>query len=78
MYLPRDIVHWFTNPSVAAARALILITPAGFERFFQDAGATARPGEQAPPFNPDEAEHLAELTRQYGGEIRAPSAVLAT
>jgi quercetin dioxygenase-like cupin family protein len=74
VYLPRGIVHWFTNPSIAAARALILITPAGFERFFSDAGTAARPGEQAPPFNPDEAERLAELTRRYGGEIHAPRA----
>jgi quercetin dioxygenase-like cupin family protein len=45
VYLPRGLVHCFRNPTVGAARALILVTPAGFERFFQEVGMPARPGE---------------------------------
>ncbi|WP_028922626.1 quercetin 2,3-dioxygenase [Pseudonocardia acaciae] len=70
-FLPRGVPHWFTNPGVAAARALILVTPGGFERFFAEAGEPARPGEQAPPFHPDQAERLTELTRRYGGDLPA-------
>ncbi|WJV44590.1 cupin domain-containing protein [Streptomyces flavofungini] len=73
LYLPRGIVHGFTNPGVTPARMLILTAPAGFERFFAEAGAPARPGEQAPPFDPADFARLAELTRAYGAHIEAPA-----
>jgi hypothetical protein len=58
---------------VNAARTLILVTPAGFEQFFLDAGTPARPGVPAPPINPDEFERIAELTGRCGGHIQAPT-----
>ncbi|MFJ2832731.1 cupin domain-containing protein [Streptomyces sp. NPDC087263] len=70
IFLPREIVHCFTNPSVNAARALILITPGGFEKFFAEAGIPARQGEQSPPFNPDDLERLAGLSEQHGARIQ--------
>jgi len=70
IFLPRETVHCFTNPSVNAARALILVTPGGFEKFFAEGGIPARPGEQAPPFDPDDFERLAALTEQYGVRIQ--------
>jgi quercetin dioxygenase-like cupin family protein len=74
VFLPRGTVHWFRNPGVDAARALILATPAGFERFFAEAGVPARPGEQAPQFGPDQFERVAELSAKYGADIQAPAA----
>jgi len=73
VFLPRGIVHSFTNPSVTAARALMLITPGGFEKFFQEVGTAARAGEPAPPFDPADIPRLAEATQRYGGQVLAPT-----
>jgi quercetin dioxygenase-like cupin family protein len=72
-YLPRNIPHWFRNPGVGAARALILVTPGGFEGFFAEIGAPARRGEPAPPFDPADFEHVAEVNRRSGGQLFAPT-----
>jgi quercetin dioxygenase-like cupin family protein len=77
-YLPRNCVHWFRNPGVAPAKALILVTPGGFERFFTEIGVPARPGESVPPFDPADGEHLAEVNRRYGGQIFAPTGAATT
>jgi len=77
VFLPRGTVHWFTNPSVDAARALFWATPGGFERFFTEAGTPARRGEPAPPFDPAGFGRLAELSLRYGAEIQAPSGIPA-
>jgi quercetin dioxygenase-like cupin family protein len=69
VFLPRGIAHAFINPSVDAARALILITPAGLERYFREAGSRARPGEQAPPVESSEHERIAEIGNKYGLQI---------
>ena len=71
VYLPRGTTHCFRNMDVNAARMLILTTPAGFERFFAEAGVPARPGEQAPPLDPAEFGRIAELSAKYGGRIVA-------
>lgn len=73
LYLPRGIVHGFTNPGVTPARMLILTAPAGFERFFAAAGVPARTGEQAPPLDPADFARLAELTRSYGADLAGPA-----
>ncbi|HWN35447.1 MAG TPA: quercetin 2,3-dioxygenase [Pseudonocardia sp.] len=73
MYLPRGIVHSFINPSVAAARALIVITPGGFEKFFEEVGTPARAGAQAPPFDPADIARFAETAQRYGNELMAPT-----
>jgi quercetin dioxygenase-like cupin family protein len=77
MFLPRGTVHWFTNPTFNAARALFWATPGGFERFFSEAGIPALPGEPAPVFDPADFGRLAELSLRYGVEVQAPSGVPA-
>jgi uncharacterized cupin superfamily protein len=43
----RGVPHTFANRSAHAARVLMFVTPAGFERFFADGAARARPpGEE--------------------------------
>lgn len=75
VYLPRGTAHWFRNPGVNAARALILATPGGFEEFFTEAGIPARPGEQAAPMGPADFERIAGLSLKYGTRIEAPPAI---
>jgi hypothetical protein len=72
VFVPRDTPHRFENTGVDAARALILLAPAGFERFFQQAGADARPGEQAPPPDDDQLAQIVELAARHGAQIHTP------
>lgn len=60
IYKPRGIEHAFWNDGHAPVRWLDIVTPAGFARFFQEAGTLARidHGE------PDEA--LARMAERYG------------
>jgi quercetin dioxygenase-like cupin family protein len=73
VFVPRGTVHAFTNPGVDAARALILLTPAGFERFFDEIGSPARPGEQAPPLTAEDLERIVEIAPRYGASIQVPT-----
>jgi quercetin dioxygenase-like cupin family protein len=74
VFVPRGTLHRFTNPGVDAARALILFTPGGFERFFDEIGAPARPGEQAPPLGAADLERIVEVAPRYAVSIHAPAA----
>ena len=73
VFVPRGTSHGFTNTGVDAARALILFTPAGFERFFAEIGSPARPGDQAPPLTADELARIAEIAPRYGTDIQVPA-----
>jgi quercetin dioxygenase-like cupin family protein len=73
VFLPRGTPHCFTNPGVDAARALILCTPAGLDRFFDEVGLPARPGEQAPPLSADEFHRLIEVAPRHGLRIQVPT-----
>jgi quercetin dioxygenase-like cupin family protein len=65
--LPRGSLHRFYNASDRPARLLILVTPAGFERFFEEVGVEA---DDPVPFGPAEAEGLVAAAARYGVEIR--------
>jgi len=73
VFLPRGTAHSFTNPGVDAARALILCTPAGLDRFFDEVGSPARPGEQAPPLSADQFDRLIEVAPRHGLRIQVPA-----
>jgi quercetin dioxygenase-like cupin family protein len=73
VFLPRGTPHSFTNPSVDAARALILCTPAGLEHFFYEIGSPARPGEQAPPLSADQLDRIIDVAPRYGVRIQLPA-----
>jgi quercetin dioxygenase-like cupin family protein len=75
VFMPRHTPHRFKNTGVDAARALILFAPAGFERFFEQAGAAARPGEQAPPPDDDQRARVVEIASSHGVHIHTPEEV---
>jgi quercetin dioxygenase-like cupin family protein len=72
VFLPRGIEHSFTNRGDHDARALLLITPGGFERFFTEVGVPVRPGERAPGMSPADLPHLIAATARYGGRVNLP------
>jgi quercetin dioxygenase-like cupin family protein len=60
VWKPRNVLHTFWNPGAAPARLLEIITPAGFERFFEELAALLeQPDETA------DAE-VSELCDRYG------------
>lgn len=67
---PREVPHAFTVQSTSA-RALVIVTPAGFEQMFVDGGVPASESN-APPterYDPDAARALAE---KYGFDVIGP------
>jgi mannose-6-phosphate isomerase-like protein (cupin superfamily) len=68
-YLPKGIPHTFCNPFEEPARMLGVITPGGFERFFEDQVELLRslPEGTRPDFRAMEAVAL-----KYGGVLMGP------
>jgi quercetin dioxygenase-like cupin family protein len=58
VFKPRGVPHAFWNPGDAPARLLELISPAGFERYFEEAAALYASGSR-------DTELAAELRRRY-------------
>jgi quercetin dioxygenase-like cupin family protein len=61
-FLPRDIPHRYTNVGYRTGKLLVTITPAGFERFFEELSLLS-------PDAPFDREQLEAIGRRYGLEI---------
>ena len=61
VFKPRDQWHTFWNPGDEPARILEIISPAGFERYFDEIAGALAAGPPEPAF-------LAELGTRYGFE----------
>ena len=66
--VPRDAVHQPSNPGTEPARVLLIFSPAGMDRFFEEA-AEGRMPLQAKPADPEVREKLAAFTEKYGYEF---------
>ena len=62
VFKPRGVPHAFWNPGDTPARMLELISPAGFERYFEEAADLYASG-------PRDADLAAELRRRYRLEM---------
>jgi quercetin dioxygenase-like cupin family protein len=73
VYLPRDVAHSFVIDS-EQLRALILLTPAGFERFFKEfsvpAPAMTLPPQIEVPYS--DIQRMLEISPRYGLEYVLP------
>jgi mannose-6-phosphate isomerase-like protein (cupin superfamily) len=74
VFVPRGILHSFTNNGSSTARMLSLVTPGGIhERFFAEAGKPAvDPGEGLKPPDPTELARIIKIARKYGIEMLQP------
>lgn len=72
--LPRGRPHSFRVEDNAPARLLQFNFPAGLERFFVEAGESARTPTLPPPAGPDEIERMLVAAPKYGIEILPPPA----
>jgi quercetin dioxygenase-like cupin family protein len=69
--LAKGSLHTFRNTGTATARMLIVVTPAGLERFFAEVGQPAADRSSPPPLTPGDIEKLLAVAPRYGLEIRA-------
>lgn len=71
-HLPRGISHSFKNTGDAPARMLILVTPAGIEKFFEETFDPAVKGVPPPPPNHEMIMRFMAAAPRYGLEISPP------
>ncbi|MDQ3911826.1 MAG: hypothetical protein M3305_08680 [Actinomycetota bacterium] len=73
VYLPKGRLHMHRAAGGASARALVLVTPAGIEKFIEGAGepATDKSSPLAPPELP-EIERIVAIAQKYGIEVPPP------
>jgi mannose-6-phosphate isomerase-like protein (cupin superfamily) len=68
-FVPRGSVHTFCNPFDEPVRFLGIISPAGFEKYFEDEAEVA---ESTPPGAPPDVARLMALAQSYGGVVVGP------
>ena len=71
--IPRGVAHRPSNPGTEPTRVLLIFSPAGMGRFFEEAAERRMP-LQAAPTDPALAEELAAFTECYGYEFADLSA----
>ncbi len=75
LYLPTGTEHAYRIRS-DTVRFLLLLTPAGFDRFFMTDGTPSDPGSELPPVPgpppPEAVERLAQVLSEYGVTITGP------
>jgi quercetin dioxygenase-like cupin family protein len=67
---PRGVPHAFTVES-DTARALVVVTPGGFERMFEVAGTPAVESSE-PPVQAYDPEAAVAVSKQFGFEVVGP------
>ena len=66
--VPRGVVHQPSNPGTEPTRVLLIFSPGGMDRFFEEA-AEGRMPLQAEPEDTAVQERLAAFTKKYGYEF---------
>lgn len=62
IFAPREIQHTFRNVSAGPGKVLIIVTPAGIEKFFEELHELAKPG-------PPDLGRVKELAARYEIEL---------
>jgi quercetin dioxygenase-like cupin family protein len=70
VHLPKGVVHTHRAGGGASARALVMQSPAGVEKFIEEAGkpATDRSVRPAPP-EPSDLERIVAIALKHGIEV---------
>jgi len=67
--VPRGVVHRPSNPGPEPTRVLLIFSPAGMDRFFEEAAEGRVPLAGPPPTDPEVLERLGAFTEKYGYEF---------
>ncbi|MGH7807363.1 MAG: quercetin 2,3-dioxygenase [Thermodesulfobacteriota bacterium] len=70
VHIPKGTLHTFNNVGTVPARVLLIITPAGLEKLFEEIGEPAKDKSTPPPVNPATVEKLLSLAPKYHLEIK--------
>ncbi len=70
--VPKGTLHTFKNAGTTPARFLGMVSPAGFEGFFEEVGEPAT-DKTTPPAGPPDVEKVVALAPKYGLEIPPPA-----
>lgn len=74
LYGKRDVPHTFKNTGDKPGRMLVIITPAGLEKFFAEVGLPLDSPQSAPVEpTPADIQRLLAAAPRYGLEILAPA-----
>ncbi len=68
--IPRGTAHSVKNESSTAAKATVVATPAGLEKFLAEVGSPIARGDSPPAANSVDLERMTAAARRYGIEIR--------
>ena len=74
IFMPRDVVHTFSNPGAVPTRVLVISSPGRVIRYFEDAAALA---SHSPSGQPD-MKRLVALAREYNIEFVSSASGEAT
>lgn len=76
VHTPKGVVHTYRNVGSTVGRLLGIAVPAGFERFFAEAGRPANgAADSLPPSGeptPAEIGHVVRTAQKYGIEVKLP------
>jgi quercetin dioxygenase-like cupin family protein len=72
VHIPMGTIHTFKNVGKRIGRFLVVLTPAGFERFFEEAGEPFVDKSTPPPVSQKAVERLLALAPKYHLEIILP------
>ena len=66
VYSPKGQLHGFVNPGTTPGKVVVLLSPSGLEKYFQE---LSRPAESLtlppPPSSPPDVEHMIAVARKY-------------
>lgn len=74
VYIPKGILHTYKNLGSTTGRLLVVVTPAGLERFFEEIGETPMYKSYPLLIDPPDMEKLMAVTQKYHIEINIPQA----
>ena len=70
---PRGVEHAFTNAGPVPARAVVVVSPAGIDDFFREAGTPWTDPYRSPgPPTPDDLARMSAAAPKYGLIVRPP------
>ncbi len=76
-YLKKGIAHTFKNEGKSTGKLLSIITPPGFERFFQELRVPITdPSSHTAPSAPPDLNRLIEVAKKYEWEVLSPPSCL--
>ena len=72
LYVGRGTWHTYKNVGTGRAMHLDMLTPAGFEKFFEEVSVPALDRSSPPHFEEEDPDRILLIAPKYGLEIRRP------